>query len=101
MIDQVASITLKDDEFTASVKSSKEQLSLVDYDYGKYIQVVAGISSAFSAPLLANIPLTHRGVSNQVYICTGYGKEGEQPYLQPYVEEAAQQSAEARRGGGV
>ena len=27
-----------------------------------------------------------------MYICTGYGKEGEQPYLQPYVEEAAQQS---------
>lgn len=39
--------------------------------------VATGISSSFSAPLSGNIPLTHRGVSNQVLICTGYGKGGE------------------------
>ncbi len=37
--------------------------------------VATGISSSFSAPLSASIPLTHRGTSNQVLICTGYGKD--------------------------
>ena len=38
--------------------------------------VSAAVSSSFSAPLAAGIPLTHRGLSNQVLISTGYGKEG-------------------------
>ena len=37
--------------------------------------IVPGISSSYSAPMAAHIPLTHRGVSNQVLISTGYGKD--------------------------
>ena len=37
--------------------------------------VAPGISSSYSAPLAACIPLTHRGVSNQVLISTGYGRD--------------------------
>lgn len=33
-------------------------------------QIIPGVSSAFSAPLLAAIPVTHRGVANQVHIHT-------------------------------
>ena len=36
--------------------------------------VIPGISSSYAAPLLANIPLTHRDVADQVLITTGYGK---------------------------
>jgi uroporphyrin-III C-methyltransferase len=38
--------------------------------------VVPGVSSAFAAPLLGGIPVTHRGVANQVVMCTGYGRDG-------------------------
>lgn len=37
--------------------------------------VAPGLSSSYTAPLIANIPLTHRGVSNQLLITTGYGKD--------------------------
>ncbi|CAG8730399.1 6166_t:CDS:2, partial [Acaulospora colombiana] len=33
-------------------------------------QVLPGISSCMSAPLLANIPVTHRGVASQLLVCT-------------------------------
>lgn len=46
-----------------------------------------GVSSAFSAPLLGAIPVTHRGVSNQVVMCTGYGREGTSPELIRYHKE--------------
>ena len=46
----------------------KEQLGIVPV-------IVPGISSSYSAPMAALIPLTHRGVSNQVLISTGYGKD--------------------------
>ena len=36
--------------------------------------VCGGLSSAYTAPLAANIPVTHRDVSNQLLVCTGYGK---------------------------
>ena len=36
---------------------------------------------------MANIPVTHRGVSNQVVMCTGYGREGTSPDLIQYHEE--------------
>ena len=45
------------------------------------------MSAAFSAPLLGNIPVTHRGVSNQVVMCTGYGREGTSPDLIQYHKE--------------
>lgn len=49
--------------------------------------VYQGVSAAFSAPLLGNIPVTHRGVSNQVVMCTGYGREGTSPDLIQYQKE--------------
>lgn len=38
--------------------------------------VLPGITSALSAPLFANIPATHRGVADQVLVCTGTGRKG-------------------------
>jgi len=49
--------------------------------------VVPGVSAAFSAPLLGSIPVTHRGVSNQVVMCTGYGRNGTSPDLIQYHKE--------------
>jgi len=46
-----------------------------------------GVSAAFSAPLLGSIPVTHRGVSNQVVMCTGYGRDGTSPDLIQYHKE--------------
>jgi len=55
--------------------------------YGVEANVVPGVSAAFSAPLLANIPVTHRGVANQVVMCTGYGRENTSPDLIQYHKE--------------
>ena len=55
--------------------------------FGVEPSVVPGVSAAFSAPLLGNIPVTHRGVSNQVVMCTGYGREGTSPDLIQYHKE--------------
>ena len=50
--------------------------------------VVPGVSAVFSAPLLGGIPVTHRGLANQVVLSTGYGKDpGAQVRLQPYHHE--------------
>lgn len=49
--------------------------------------VIPGVSAAFAAPLLGNIPVTHRGVSNQVVMCTGYGRNGTSPDLIQYHPE--------------
>lgn len=46
-----------------------------------------GLSAAFSAPLLASIPVTHRGISNQVVMCTGYGRNNTPPDLIQYHKE--------------
>ncbi|RPB19489.1 uroporphyrin-III C-methyltransferase [Terfezia boudieri ATCC MYA-4762] len=48
--------------------------------------VVPGITSALSAGMFAGIPLTHRGVSDQVLICTGTGRKGELPVWPEYVK---------------
>ncbi|KAF9332870.1 hypothetical protein BGZ91_011530 [Linnemannia elongata] len=45
-------------------------------EHGFDAEVVPGISSALSAPLSANVPLTHRGSSNQVVITTAQVKGG-------------------------
>jgi uroporphyrin-III C-methyltransferase len=55
--------------------------------FGVEATVIPGVSAAFSAPLLASIPVTHRGVSNQVVMCTGYGREGTSPDLIQYHKE--------------
>lgn len=49
--------------------------------------VVPGVSAAFSAPLLGSIPVTHRGISNQVVMCTGYGRDNSSPELIQYHKE--------------
>lgn len=46
-----------------------------------------GVSAAFSAPLLGSIPVTHRGISNQVVMCTGYGRDNTSPDLIQYHKE--------------
>ncbi|PLB52402.1 uroporphyrin III methyltransferase [Aspergillus steynii IBT 23096] len=47
--------------------------------------VLPGITSALSASLFAEIPATHRGVSDQVLICTGTGRKGAAPNPPTYV----------------
>jgi uroporphyrin-III C-methyltransferase len=47
--------------------------------------VLPGITSALSAPLFAGIPATHRGVADQVLICTGTGRKGAAPEPPAYV----------------
>jgi len=55
--------------------------------FGVASSIVPGVSAAFSAPLLGSIPVTHRGVSNQVVMCTGYGRNGTSPDLIQYHKE--------------
>jgi uroporphyrin-III C-methyltransferase len=51
-----------------------------EYDFfrahGFIPSVLPGITSALSAPLFAAIPATHRGIADQVLICTGTGRKG-------------------------
>ncbi|KMU84522.1 siroheme synthase [Coccidioides immitis H538.4] len=47
--------------------------------------VLPGITSALSAPLFADIPATHRGVADQVLICTGTGRHGAAPEPPSYI----------------
>ncbi|CAN6628620.1 uroporphyrinogen-III C-methyltransferase [Trichomonascus vanleenenianus] len=49
--------------------------------HGYKPQVISGITSALSAPLVANIPATHRNVADQVLFCTGTGRKGVLPKL--------------------
>jgi uroporphyrin-III C-methyltransferase len=39
-------------------------------------EVVPGVSSAFAAPLVAGIPVTHRGMSRGVMVVTGHSSDG-------------------------
>ncbi|KAG9242912.1 tetrapyrrole methylase [Calycina marina] len=54
--------------------------------YGNVITVLPGITSALSAPLFADIPLTQRAVSDQVLICTGTGRKGKPTVPPAYVQ---------------
>ncbi|CAM9194069.1 unnamed protein product [Phaeothamnion confervicola] len=56
--------------------------------YGIQAKVVPGITSVFSAPLLAGIPVTHRDVANQVTLGTGYGKDSSRPDIADYRPDA-------------
>jgi uroporphyrin-III C-methyltransferase len=55
--------------------------------WGIESNISPGISSSYSAPLAAGIPLTHRGVSNQVIISTGYGQDSKDVDVPEYVED--------------
>ncbi|TQS33848.1 hypothetical protein Golomagni_05793 [Golovinomyces magnicellulatus] len=52
---------------------------------GDRVSVLPGLTSALSAPLLAGIPTTQRGVADQVLICTGMGQKGNSPTLPEFV----------------
>jgi len=52
--------------------------------HGYPVTVLPGITSALSAPMFAKIPATHRGVSDQVLICTGTGRKGASPVPPTY-----------------
>lgn len=43
--------------------------------------VIPGISSALAAPVLAQIPMTHRDVADQLLVCTGTGRKGAVPNI--------------------
>ncbi|KAF9187473.1 hypothetical protein BGZ51_001257 [Haplosporangium sp. Z 767] len=47
--------------------------------------IVPGLSSSISGPLLANIPLTHRGIASQFLVCTGTGSLDTIPDMPSYV----------------
>jgi len=51
---------------------------------GYPIHVVPGISSSLAAPQSAMIPVTHRGISDQVLICTGRRENGTMPDFPSY-----------------
>ncbi|KZT62678.1 uroporphyrin-III C-m [Calocera cornea HHB12733] len=46
--------------------------------------IIPGISSALAGPLLAEIPVTQRGVAESVAICTGVGRGGREVDLPSY-----------------
>ncbi|KAF2163037.1 hypothetical protein M409DRAFT_26483 [Zasmidium cellare ATCC 36951] len=48
-------------------------------EHGHEAIVLPGITSSLSAPLFAQIPATHRSVSDQILICTGTGRKGASP----------------------
>jgi uroporphyrin-III C-methyltransferase len=64
-----------------------EEVLTFRHQFGVEPVVIPGVSAAFSAPLLGGIPVTHRGVSNQVVMCTGYGRNGTSPDLIQYHKE--------------
>ncbi|ORZ01048.1 tetrapyrrole methylase [Syncephalastrum racemosum] len=47
-------------------------------------ELVPGISSAFSGPMAAGIPVTMRGIADQVIVTTGRGTKGSMPDLPVY-----------------
>ncbi|KAI1317747.1 hypothetical protein EDD11_007921 [Mortierella claussenii] len=47
--------------------------------------IVPGLSSSISGPLLANIPLTHRGTASQFLVCTGTGSLDTIPEMPTFV----------------
>ncbi|MBW4030590.1 MAG: uroporphyrinogen-III C-methyltransferase [Acidobacteria bacterium] len=55
-------------------RGGEEALALAAW--GVDVEVVPGISSAFAAPLLAGIPVTHRGVSRGVCVVTATTEVG-------------------------
>ncbi|CAG8675631.1 4950_t:CDS:1 [Acaulospora morrowiae] len=48
------------------------------------VEVIPGISCILSAPMVADVPVTHRGLSDQVLVTTGQGTNGRLPDLPPY-----------------
>jgi uroporphyrin-III C-methyltransferase/precorrin-2 dehydrogenase/sirohydrochlorin ferrochelatase len=45
------------------------------------VEIVPGVTSAFAAPALAGIPVTHRGAATAVVVVSGHAEEAFQPLL--------------------
>jgi uroporphyrin-III C-methyltransferase len=56
-------------------RGGEEALAL--RDAGIEVTVVPGISSAFAGPLVAGVPVTHRGLSHGVTVVTGRSQDGQ------------------------
>jgi len=54
-------------------------------EHGFDVEVIPGVSSCFSAPAAANIPITHRGVAEQILILTAHGRGGAAPTIPPFM----------------
>ena len=64
-------------------RGSEEALALADA--GVACEVVPGVSSSLAAPLLAGIPLTHRGVADSFCVVSAHPQhEGQLPAIPPY-----------------
>jgi uroporphyrin-III C-methyltransferase len=48
-------------------------------------RTIPGITLALAAPVMSDIPATHRDVADQVLICTGTGRRGALPNLPEYI----------------
>lgn len=60
-------------------RGGEEALALAEADVP--FEVVPGISTAFAAPALAGIPVTHRGLSSAVVVVSGHLEEAFAPAL--------------------
>lgn len=57
-------------------------------------EIVSGISSSYSVPAAAGIPVTHRGCAASVHIITGHeGKEKKRPSIMPYWQRKKERSS--------
>lgn len=54
-------------------RGGEEALAL--HEAGVAFEVVPGLSTALAAPALANIPVTHRGISSSVAVVSGHARE--------------------------
>ncbi|KAF9171436.1 hypothetical protein BGX20_007585 [Mortierella sp. AD010] len=71
--------------FERATQALKEGKRVVRLKQGGYEPtIVPGLSSSISGPLLANIPLTHRGTASQFLVCTGTGSLDTIPDMPPY-----------------
>jgi uroporphyrin-III C-methyltransferase len=55
-------------------------------EHGYEVLVIPGLTSALTGMALAGITATHRGVADQVIICTGTGRRGALPQLPEYTK---------------
>ncbi len=64
-------------------RGSEEALALAEA--GVPCEVVPGVSSSLAAPLLAGIPLTHRGVADSFCVVSAHPQhEGQRPAIPPF-----------------
>jgi uroporphyrin-III C-methyltransferase/precorrin-2 dehydrogenase/sirohydrochlorin ferrochelatase len=56
---------------------------------GISFEIVPGVTSAISAPALAGIPVTHRGMASGFVVVSGHAEEGYRPILESLAPDAA------------